>query len=433
MKALLGGLVAVLALAWAAAWSLAPASTAHPWWIAYQQLLYLSGLLAIGLLSLATFLAARPAWLETPLGGMDRIYRTHKWAGILGGVFAILHWLIEMSDDLLKSSIGRAGRVPKEKFGNILDSLRHLAGDLGEWGFYLLVVLVAITLWQRFPYRNWRFLHRAMPVLYLLLAFHSVLLAPATYWTQPSGWLLGLFVALGSYGALRSLLGNVGRGRSVRGRIVELETLADDVLRVRCRLDAGWRGHRPGQFALVTFDRAEGAHPFTIADADRGDACVEFCIKALGDYTRRLPATLAVGSPVVVEGPYGRFELARRRADVRQLWVAGGIGVTPFLAWLAALQETPAVAQAELHYCTRDRERDPFVARLQALCAGLPGVRLRVHGAAQGERLDADALLAGRGGPAEVWFCGPAGLAGALRDGLGRQVRRFHQEAFRMR
>lgn len=177
MKALLGGLVAVLALAWAAAWSLAPASTAHPWWIAYQQLLYLSGLLAIGLLSLATFLAARPAWLETPLGGMDRIYRTHKWAGILGGVFAILHWLIEMSDDLLKSSIGRAGRVPKEKFGNILDSLRHLAGDLGEWGFYLLVVLVAITLWQRFPYRNWRFLHRAMPVLYLLLAFHSVLLA----------------------------------------------------------------------------------------------------------------------------------------------------------------------------------------------------------------------------------------------------------------
>jgi predicted ferric reductase len=39
---------------------------------------------------------------------------------------------------------------------------------------------------------------------------------------------------------------------------------------------------------------------------------------------------------------------------------------------------------------------------------------------------------------AEIWFCGPSGLAEALRNGLramggmGRQPR-FHQEAFEMR
>ncbi len=433
MKLLLAVLLSALGLAWG--WDVynAAPTAAHPWWVARQELLYLSGVLAIGLMSLATYLASRPAWLETPLGGMDRVYRTHKWAGILGGSFAILHWLVEMSDDILKSSIGRSGRVPKEQFGNVLDNLRELAEDLGEWGFYVVIALIALTLWQRFPYRPWRFLHRAMPVIYLVLAFHAVLLAPADYWTQPLGLLLAALVAAGCYGALRALLANIGRERRVNGKVAEIEMLGDDLLRVRCQFDGGWPGHRAGQFALVTFDDNEGPHPFTIASAERGDGSVEFCIKALGDYTRRLRATLAVGAEVVVEGPYGRFDFARRRRQARQLWVAGGIGVTPFLAWLEAQRTAPESLQAELHYCTRDRLADPMVARLQALCAGLPGISLQIHGAAQGETLDAASLLAGGENRADVWFCGPAGLAQALRQGLNGSGLRFHQEAFQMR
>lgn len=433
MKLLLAVLLSALGLAWG--WDVynAAPTDAHPWWVARQELLYLSGVLAIGLMSLATYLASRPVWLETPLGGMDRVYRTHKWAGILGGSFAIVHWLVEMSDDILKSSIGRSGRVPKEQFGNVLDRLRDLAEDLGEWGFYIVIALIVLTLWQRFPYRPWRFLHRAMPVIYLALAFHAVLLAPADYWTQPLGLLLAPLVAAGCYGALRALLANIGRERRVSGKVAELEPLGSDLLRVRCQLDAGWPGHRAGQFALVTFDESEGPHPFTIASADRGDGSVEFCIKALGDYTRRLRATLLVGAPVLIEGPYGRFDLARRRPQARQLWVAGGIGVTPFLAWLEAQREAAEPVQAELHYCTRDRSSDPLVDRLQALCAGLPSIRLSIHGAAQGETLDATRLLAGGETKADVWFCGPAGLGQALRQGLQGAGLRFHQEAFQMR
>ncbi|HRE19392.1 MAG TPA: ferric reductase, partial [Rhodocyclaceae bacterium] len=68
-----------------------------------------------------------------PLGGMDRVYRTHKWAGILAISFAALHWLIELGGDLLKSSIGREGRLPKEKFTGLLEIMRDLSKDMGEW------------------------------------------------------------------------------------------------------------------------------------------------------------------------------------------------------------------------------------------------------------------------------------------------------------
>jgi predicted ferric reductase len=206
---------------------------------------------------------------------------------------------------------------------------------------------------------------------------------------------------------------------------------------VRCRLDRGWHGHRPGQFAFVTFDdidNKEGAHPFTIASADHGDRVVSFQIKALGDFTSSLAVRLQPGQKVRVEGPYGRFDLARCNPRARQIWIAGGIGVTPFLAWLESLQADPDKAPvAELHYCTRDQVTDAFVPELESLCAKLPRIQLHIHGARQGAALQSAALGEPKG--AEIWFCGPSGLAEALRKGLhamGGQPR-FHQEAFEMR
>jgi predicted ferric reductase len=250
--------------------------------------------------------------------------------------------------------------------------------------------------------------------------------------------LMGLLGAAGIYGALYSLVGRIGRARRASGTVTAIEQAAPDVLTVSCQLDNKWRGHRPGQFAFITFDEKEGAHPFTIASADRDDRSISFQIKALGDYTRTLGKRLEVGHAVNVEGPYGRFDMARQDSNAQQIWIAGGIGVTPFLAWLDALQQTSSPVSADLHYCTRDRANDPFVARLEASCAALPGIHLHIHGAQQGETLSAADVAAGQAGSrrSEIWFCGPQGLAEKLKQELGRiwQGRfSFHQEAFEMR
>jgi predicted ferric reductase len=373
-------------------------------------------------------------WLETPLGGMDRIYRAHKWAGITAVGFAAAHWLIEMSDDILKAVVGREGRFNKEKFTGFLEVLRKLGEDMGEWAIYAVLAMLVITLWKKFPYRAWSILHQAMPVLYLMLAFHAAMLVPTDYWAQPVGMLLGALLAAGVYGAVQSLRRAIGKSRQASGEIVSVEHLPGDVCAVRCRLNPSWRGHRAGQFAFVTFEGREGAHPFTIASADQGDRTIDFQIKALGDYTKELAQRLQAGQTVRVEGPYGRFDLARCNPKAGQIWIAGGIGVTPFLAWLeslqANLQHAPA---ADLHYCTRNQTTDSFAHRLTTLCATLPGVHLHIHDASQGEALNARTLAAS--GKSEIWFCGPAGLGKALRDGLKSMgvVPRFHQEAFEMR
>ncbi|MDR2839470.1 MAG: ferric reductase-like transmembrane domain-containing protein, partial [Azonexus sp.] len=137
MNLLLSAIAVIVALVWGldVATTNFPAA-AHPLWIARQEGMLLTGLLSIAMMSLAMLLSTRPVWLEKPLGGMDRIYRAHKWAGILAGVLAIAHWLIKESGSVVKALVGTAGRLPKGDFANWYNNLRHLAEDMGEWAFY---------------------------------------------------------------------------------------------------------------------------------------------------------------------------------------------------------------------------------------------------------------------------------------------------------
>ncbi|AVP56366.1 ferredoxin reductase family protein [Pulveribacter suum] len=415
-------------------------------WLLRQQLLYLSGLLAIGLMALALVLALRLPWLERPLGGMDQVYRLHKWAGVGAALAAVAHWAAKESSGWMTVLWSRAGKPVRDAVLPWLTGSRSLAKDVGEWAFYLLLAAIALTLLTRLlAYRPWRVLHRAMPVLFLALAFHSLALTPLAWWGQPAGLLMGALLALGSSAALWSLAGRVGQRRRHAARIHSLQVLGEGPgapLEVVCAVAPSWPGHRAGQFAFVRFERSEGAHPFTIASAPaslgrdaQGDELLRLVIKPLGDYTRTLRGRLRAGQALDIEGPYGQFD-GRGAAARQQVWVAAGVGITPFLALLEARQgdAAPAGAQpAQLHYCTRNATADPLLARLQALCAQAhPPVRLTVHDAARGQRLT-PAALAATPGALDLWFCGPQGLGDALADQARRAPWRLHRESFAMR
>ena len=206
-----------------------------------------------------------------------------------------------------------------------------------------------------------------------------------------------------------------------------------------------WRGHRAGQFVFVRFDATEGAHPFTIASAPnalghspQGEPLLRLVIKPLGDYTRTLHQRLQAGQRVDIEGPYGRFDGKGARSR-QQVWVAAGVGVTPFFALLEARQPGVATdgkepAPVHMHYCTRDARRDPLLARLQDLCANaLPPVPLSVHSEGEGQRLTPQDLQ-NEPGPLDIWFCGPQGLGDALHEhARGPSRWRLHRESFAMR
>ena len=107
-----------LTLAWAAAaapWQgMAAASEPAFWWQLRQHALYLSGIWSIGMMSLVMLLSLRQRWMERPLGGMDQVYRLHKWAGIAAAVAAVLHWGAKESSGLINALCfcGGTNRTP---------------------------------------------------------------------------------------------------------------------------------------------------------------------------------------------------------------------------------------------------------------------------------------------------------------------------------
>jgi predicted ferric reductase len=104
---------------------------------------------------------------------------------------------------------------------------------------------------------------------------------------------------------------------------------------------------RAGQFAYVDIledldqvKREFEAHPFSIASAP-GDAQLTLVIEGAGDHTRRIQTmTASDNSRALIHGSFGRLVVDRPERK-KQLWLAGGIGITPFLAMAHEMARHP--------------------------------------------------------------------------------------------
>lgn len=409
-----------------------------------------TGVLAMGCMSLAMILALRPRWPEAALGGLDKMYRLHKWLGIGALVLAIVHWLWakgpKWAVDLgwLERPMRGPRGGPENPVAQALRSLREPAESLGEWAFYAAVLLIAVALIQSVPYRLFYKTHRLVAVVYLVLVFHTVVLMRFASWATPLGLVMAVLLAYGTYAAIVVLLRRVGQARRVTGRIAELHRYPGvHVIEAAIDLPKGWPGHQAGQFAFAIADAAEGPHPFTIASAwSETDRRITFIAKELGDYTRRLAQTLKVGQEITVEGPYGCFTFDDDRP--RQIWVGGGIGITPFVARMKHLaklrrRDPRAADRQEVHLFHTTAEYDADALGKLAADAEAAGIRLHVMVDARDGRLTGARIreLVPGWREASLWFCGPIGFAAALRRDFAAQgfpvEGRFHQELFAMR
>lgn len=108
-------------------------------------------------------------------------------------------------------------------------------------------------------------------------------------------------------------------------RIINLELVRKDLSLVF--------NYRPGQYAMLAYKRngvMTSWHPFTIASSPSCRNSLKFGIKIFGNFTKGL-SELTSGDTLYIKGPYGKFTFDENAYENR-VFVAGGIGVTPFLS-----------------------------------------------------------------------------------------------------
>ncbi|MDA2960234.1 MAG: hypothetical protein O3A28_09455 [Actinomycetota bacterium] len=285
------------------------------------------GAASIVMMAWSFLLALRLQANETLFGGLDRAYRWHRWLGALSVPAMWLH--IQMVDDVK----GIAGASK-----DIADA----AEDLAEQAETIIYFLIAASLLRWLPTRWWRWTHKTFGIPFAFASWHFY--TATKPYANDSAWGIW-FTAIMCIGLI-AWFGRVVVRDAISGhryRVSDVQrhgsnTTVDLVPRGR-GLDAA-----PGQFAFVRFN-APGLrepHPFTIASCPGNDV-VRFHIRDLGDWTSRLGRELTVGTTARLEGPYGRLGPVPS-PGTRALWVAGGVGITPFLSALdAADAATPPV------------------------------------------------------------------------------------------
>ena len=121
---------------------------------------------------------------------------------------------------------------------------------------------------------------------------------------------------------------------------------------------------------------------------------------------------LRVGQVVEISKPRNNFELAQQAS--MSVFIAGGIGVTPFIPMIERLND---IGQPwRIHYCVRSSDRAALIDEIEQLAARGSGDVVPNYDDTDGI-LDLAATLASLPADAHVYCCGPTGMLDAFRAG----------------
>ena len=117
---------------------------------------------------------------------------------------------------------------------------------------------------------------------------------------------------------------------------------------------------------------------------------------------------VAVGDEMVISNPVNLFSLDLRAK--KQLFIAGGIGITPFLAQIKQMERLGG--RWELHYTCRSETLGSYVDELTTQHPN----EANVYYDDQDQRIDLKALLDGQPIGTHIYVCGPKGMIDWVRN-----------------
>ncbi|WP_083957844.1 ferredoxin reductase family protein [Herbidospora mongoliensis] len=369
----------------------------------------LTGLLAGYGAAILVALMARVPFLDRTIGS-DRLSRWHALGGRGTLALSVAHMVFAMSAHAVRSGLweGTFGLV---LYGpGILEATISLALLLGVG----LISARAIRI--RMSYEAWHYAH-FLTYLAIYLGFAHQLTGPSFGGVGAWAW-RGLYIGVAVLLIWNRFAVPVIRSRRHRLRVAGIRRESADVVSVYIAGDDLERlGAEPGQFFRWRF-MAKGmwwaANPYSLS-AVPNSRHLRITVKAAGSHSRAL-LSLAPGTRVWAEGPYGALTAARGRSD-KILLIAGGVGISPLRALFESMP-----GRVTLLYLARTVEDLVLRGELDAIAAARGA---RVH---YTMNEDLTVPLTGRSlsraipdlPDYDVFVCGPRGMTQKALNALRR-------------
>jgi predicted ferric reductase len=364
-----------------------------------------TGLLGTYLVLWQLLFMARLPWLEHAFG-LERMAVLHKWNGYLAIGLLIGHAVFQTVGYQLGDGKDLAGQM-----ADFIGSYQGLLAAIVALGLFVAVVVMSVTIARRgLAYETWYFIH-LYAYLAVVLAFSHQLATGVDFAGNPAfvWYWCALYVVVGGSLVLYRLVGPMATYRRHRFRVQAVEKEARGVFSIYITgRDLDQFDAEAGQFAIWRFmDRKRWwqAHPFSISAVPNGRR-LRITVKNIGDFTNDIH-TLKPGTPIVVDGPFGKF--IERPKNSKVLLIAGGIGITP----IRPLAEEMAADGFDVRVLYRAHSEGDLVFKteLDALATQEDSVRV-------------DYLVTGAGSrrqSRDAWFS-PTSLAGRVPDIVDRVI-----------
>lgn len=403
-----------------------------------KQLLFLTGTLTFSMMTLAVIISIRFTYINKMMGGLDKAYIVHKTAGTLCLFFSIIHWLLKKAPHWFNDFfiITRPAHIEKPLLSSFETLLIKTGNTVADYTFYVVIILILIALIHKISYRLFRLTHKLFPLIYLLIAYHALTIQLSNSWFKTSsGFLLSTLACVGIICAVIALLQLIGYNKKIVSIIKQIDLINKDITSLTLKLTKPIHV-QDGQFVFLRFAHSPEPHPFSIVSSDTTTYHLEFAIKPLGDFTRQLQASLKVGQTVSIEGPYG--ELTFNDSAKKHMYIAGGIGITPFISRLNSLAiQHDNTKHIILWYCTKGELSQQFPNDLMEKCERahvelnhINSIKNNCLIKQLSDQIDINEQ------DISIWFCGPAGLLEAVKKVLkdkNIKLNKLHYDNFKMR
>lgn len=369
----------------------------------------LLALVGVTMFCLSIVLSTRLKLFEDYFGGMNQVYIAHHIYGGIAFVLLLFHPLA-LATALLPYSIKSA-------------ALYLLPGadwsiNFGIATLLLMMSLLILTFFITLPYRMWLFTHKFLGVAFFLASIHGLNVSSDISRSIVMKYYMGFFFSLGLFAYLcRTVFGKYLIKR-YRYTVTQVKTIQDNTVEITVTPEQKTLAFSPGQFVFLSF-RSKGVtreiHPFSITATNDQHQLI-FAIKAEGDYTATLK-NLQSGDTALLEGSFGRFSYQRVN-NKKQIWIAGGIGITPFISMAKSIINL--AYQIDLYYTVRSEQEAVYVTDLQNIARENSNVRFFPWFTSTQGRLTAASIAKTSGDLAhkEFFICGPPPMMKSLRKQL---------------
>lgn len=126
---------------------------------------------------------------------------------------------------------------------------------------------------------------------------------------------------------------------------------------------------RPGQYAMLAIFDKNGkvwqSRPFSICSSPTNRNYLQFAIRIGGEFTKEL-ATLKKGDTIGVSPPQGFFTFNENKMK-KTVFLAGGVGITPFMSALRYVSEKRLQNKITLLYSNRTKDSITFLEELKQI------------------------------------------------------------------